>query len=69
MSDIVTQIENTYKARDMIVEKMGGPVPGTDLVTVLAAALTDDGLEGMTVDEVFELVCTVVTQRREGTES
>jgi hypothetical protein len=64
MSNLSEYAENIYKARDWIVEKVGGPAD-LDLVEVLASAMTDDEIDGMTVDEVKELVLTIARQRDE----
>lgn len=64
MATLGERIEATYKARDWIVEQVGGPVPGTDLIEVLAGAMTGELDTDMTLEEVQQLVLTVVAQRR-----
>lgn len=57
-----------FEAKNWIVDQVGGPVPGTDLIEVLAAAIVGDINEAdteMTLEDVQELVLTVVRQRRE----
>lgn len=65
---LAEQVSNTFKARDYIVEQIGQAVPGTDLVEILAYAMTEDGMEDMTLDEVKDLVITVAKQRIEAYE-
>lgn len=70
MSTPAEMIAAHFEARDWIVEQVGGPVPGEDLIKVLAAAIVGDINEAdteMSLTDVQELVLTVVRQRREDT--
>lgn len=63
MADFREHILNTYKARDMIVAEIGQAVPGTDLIEVLAYALSGDLEDEVTLEEVKQTVFTVARQR------
>lgn len=60
------QISAMFDAKNQIVEECGGPVRGTDLITILADALVNDGIpdEGMTLQDVKDLVFSVQLQRQ-----
>lgn len=57
-------IQATFEARDIIAAEVS-PVPGTDLIEILAHAIVEDGADDMTLEEVTALVITVAKQRTE----
>lgn len=59
-------IRNVFVAKNELAEALGQAIPGTDLIEVYAAAITDGGSLDMTVEEVKELCLTVARQRLKG---
>ncbi len=57
-------IEAFFVARDEIVAEVGGPVPGLDLVEVLANAMVGN-FKDHSVEEIRQLVFTCARQRNE----
>lgn len=59
----VTEIVNaTFEAKRRLSVHFT-PIPGIDLIEVLADAIVQKGLDGMNVDEVEDLCVTVGKQR------